>query len=138
MYNKDSRDNMDYKELIESALSVLDRSYSVYSKYKVAAAVEMDDGSVYNGVNIENASYGLTICAERSAIANAITNGDSRKINKIAIVNPDSYPFPCGACRQFISEFTKDAEIIVAKSTKDYKVYNIKDLLPESFSLDDK
>ncbi len=129
---------MDYKELIESALSVLDRSYSVYSKYKVAAAVEMDDGSVYNGVNIENASYGLTICAERSAIANAITNGDSRKINKIAIVNPDSYPFPCGACRQFISEFTKDAEIIVAKSTKDYKVYNIKDLLPESFSLDDK
>lgn len=87
---------MEYKELVESALSVLDRSYSVYSKYKVAAAVEMDDGSVYNGVNIENASYGLTICAERSAIANAITNGDSRKISKIAIVNPDSYPFPCG------------------------------------------
>lgn len=129
---------MDYKELIESALNVLDRSYSVYSKYKVAAAVEMDDGSVFNGVNIENASYGLTICAERSAIANAITNGDSRKINKIAIVNPDSYPFPCGACRQFISEFTKDAEIIVARNTGDYKVYNIKDLLPESFSLDDK
>ena len=129
---------MDYKELIESALSVLDRSYSIYSKYKVAAAVEMDDGSVYNGVNIENASYGLTICAERSAIANAITNGDSRKIDKIAIVNPDSYPFPCGACRQFISEFTKDAEIIVARSTDDYKVYNIKDLLPASFSLDDK
>lgn len=129
---------MDYKELIESALSVLDRSYSVYSKYKVAAAVEMDDGSVYNGVNIENASYGLTICAERSAIANAITNGDSRKIDKIAVVNPDSYPFPCGACRQFISEFTKDAEIIVARNMDDYKVYNIKDLLPASFSLDDK
>lgn len=129
---------MEYKELVESALSVLDRSYSVYSKYKVAAAVEMDDGSVYNGVNIENASYGLTICAEQSAIANAITNGDSRKISKIAIVNPDSYPFPCGACRQFISEFTKDAKIIVARNTSDYKVYNIKDLLPASFSLDDK
>lgn len=129
---------MEYKELVESALSVLDRSYSVYSKYKVAAAVEMDDGSVYNGVNIENASYGLTICAEQSAIANAITNGDSRKINKIAIVNPDSYPFPCGACRQFISEFTKDTKIIVARNTGDYKVYNIKDLLPASFSLDDK
>ncbi len=129
---------MEYKELVESALSVLDRSYSVYSKYKVAAAVEMDDGSVYNGVNIENASYGLTICAEQSAIANAITKGDSRKINKIAIVNPDSYPFPCGACRQFISEFTKDAKIIVARNTCDYKVYNIKDLLPASFSLDDK
>lgn len=129
---------MEYKELVESALSVLDRSYSVYSKYKVAAAVEMDDGSVYNGVNIENASYGLTICAEQSAIANAITNGGSRKINKIAIVNPDSYPFPCGACRQFISEFTKDAKIIVAMNTGDYKVYNIKDLLPASFSLDDK
>lgn len=129
---------MEYKELVESALSVLDRSYSVYSKYKVAAAVEMDDGSVYNGVNIENASYGLTICAEQSAIANAITNGDSRKISKIAIVNPDSYPFPCGACRQFISEFTKYAKIIVARNTGDYKVYNIKDLLPASFSLDDK
>lgn len=129
---------MEYKELIESALSVLDRSYSKYSKFKVAAAVEMDDGSVYNGVNIENASYGLTICAERSAIANAITNGDSRKINKIAIVNTDSYSLPCGACRQFISEFTKDAKIIVAKNTGDYKVYNIKDLLPASFSLDDK
>ena len=129
---------MEYKELVESALSVLDRSYSVYSKYKVAAAVEMDDGSVFNGVNIENASYGLTICAERSAIANAITNGDSRKIDKIAIVNPDSYPYPCGACRQVISEFTKDAEIIVARNTGDYKLYNIKDLLPASFSLDDK
>lgn len=129
---------MEYKELVESALSVLDRSYSVYSKYKVAAAVEMDDGSVYNGVNIENASYGLTICAEQSAIANAITNGDSRKISKIAIINPDSYPFPCGACRQFISEFTKDAKIIVARNTGDYKVYNIKDLLPASFSLYDK
>lgn len=128
---------MDNKKLIESALSVLDRSYSIYSKYKVAAAVEMADGTVYKGVNIENASYGLTICAERSAIANAITNGDSRTIKKVAIINKDSYPFPCGACRQFISEFTKDADIIVAKSSDDYKVFNIKDLLPESFSLDD-
>lgn len=129
---------MDNKKLVESALSVLDKSYSVYSKYKVAAAVEMDDGTVYNGVNIENASYGLTICAEQSAIANAITNGNSRKINKIAIVNLDSYPFPCGACRQIISEFAKDARIIVARNVGDYKVYNIKDLLPQTFSLDDK
>lgn len=129
---------MDAKKLIESALSVLDRSYSKYSKFKVAAAVEMSDGSIYNGVNVENASYGLSICAERSAIVNAISNGDSRNITKIAIVNKDSYPYPCGACRQFISEFNSDCEIIVAKSTEDYKVYKLKELLPEVFSLDDK
>lgn len=129
---------MDAKKLIESALSVLDRSYSKYSKFKVAAAVEMSDGSIYNGVNVENASYGLSICAERSAIVNAISNGDSRNIKKIAIINKDSYPYPCGACRQFISEFNSDTEIIVAKSTEDYKVYKLKELLPEVFSLDDK
>lgn len=128
---------MDTKGLIESALKVLDRSYSKYSKFKVAAAVEMDDGNVYTGVNIENASYGLTICAERSAIANAIVSSDSRSIKRIAIVNMDVYPVPCGSCRQFISEFTKDCEIIVAKDVNDYKIYNIKDLLPESFSLDE-
>lgn len=128
---------MDTKGLIESALKVLDRSYSKYSKFKVAAAVEMDDGNVYTGVNIENASYGLTICAERSAIANAIVSSDSRSIKRIAIVNMDVYPMPCGACRQSIMEFTKDCEIIVAKDVNDYKIYNIKDLLPESFSLDE-
>lgn len=129
---------MDAKKLIESAQSVLDKSYSKYSKFKVAAAVEMSDGSIYNGVNVENASYGLSICAERSAIVNAISNGDSRNIKKIAIINKDSYPYPCGACRQFISEFNSDCEIIVAKSTEDYKVYKLKELLPEVFSLDDK
>lgn len=128
---------MDTKGLIESALKVLDKSYSKYSNFKVAAAVEMDDGNVYTGVNIENASYGLTLCAERSAIANAIVSSDSRSIKRIAIVNKDVYPMPCGACRQFIIEFTKDCEIIVAKDVNDYKVYNIKDLLPESFSLDE-
>lgn len=128
---------MDTKGLIESALKVLDRSYSKYSKFKVAAPVEMDDGNVYTGVNIENASYGLTICAERSAISNAIVSSDSRSIKRIAIVNMDVYPMPCGACRQFIREFTKDCEIIVAKDVNDYKIYNIKDLLPESFSLDE-
>lgn len=129
---------MEIKELINSALSVIDRSYSEYSKFKVAAAVEMTDGSVYNGVNVENASYGLTICAERSAVVNAISNGNSRSIRKIAIVNRDSYPYPCGACRQFIHEFSDDCEIIVARSVEDYKLYNIKELLPEVFNLDDK
>ena len=129
---------MEIKELINSALSVIDRSYSEYSKFKVAAAVEMTDGSIYNGVNVENASYGLTICAERSAVVNAISNGNSRSIRKIAIVNRDSYPYPCGACRQFIHEFSDDCEIIVARSVEDYKLYNIKELLPEVFNLDDK
>lgn len=129
---------MEIRELIKSALSVRDRSYSKYSKFKVAAAVEMEDGSVYNGVNVENASYGLTICAERAAIVNAISNGDSKTIKKIAILNEDSYPYPCGACRQFIYEFSNDCEIIVAKNTEDYKVYNIKELLPEVFILNDK
>lgn len=129
---------MEIKELINSALSVIDRSYSEYSEFKVAAAVEMADGSVYNGVNVENASYGLTICAERSAVVNAISNGNSRSIRKIAIVNKDSYPYPCGACRQFIHEFSDDCEIIVARSVEDYKLYNIKELLPEVFNLDDK
>lgn len=129
---------MEIKELINLALSVRDRSYSKYSQFKVAAAVEMDDGSVYKGVNVENASYGLTICAERSAIVNAISNGNSRTIKRIVILNEDSYPYPCGACRQVIHEFSNDCEVIVAKSIDDYKVYNIKELLPEVFILDDK
>lgn len=128
---------MSREELINIALSNINRSYSKYSKFKVSAAVEMDDGTVYKGVNVENASYGMTICAERAAIVNAISNGDSKKIIRIAIVSEESYPYPCGACRQFIREFTDDCEVIVAKNAEDYIIYDIKELLPEVFTLDE-
>ncbi|HAE22237.1 MAG TPA: cytidine deaminase [Spirochaetaceae bacterium] len=97
---------MDTKKLLELAGVAAERSYSPYSKFRVGAALLCEDGSVVCGANVENRSYGLAICAERSAIVSAIAQG-KKKYRALAVSCPDaSYPVsPCGACRQFISEF---------------------------------
>jgi cytidine deaminase len=97
---------MDAEKLFELANQAATRSYSPYSKFRVGAALLCEDGSVVTGANIENRSFGLTICAERSAIVSALAQG-KKGFSAIAIACPDaSYPVsPCGACRQFISEF---------------------------------
>lgn len=94
------------EELFGRALAAAANSYSPYSKFRVGAAILCDDGSIVTGANIENRSYGLTICAERSALASAVSSG-RKGFRAIAIATPDSsYPVsPCGACRQVISEF---------------------------------
>lgn len=125
-----------YKELIEKAIEARDNSYSPYSKFKVGAAVATASGKIYSGCNVESASYGATVCAERVAACKAVSEGD-RDIKAIAIVGSSNYTFPCGICRQFLVEFGEDIEVIVANSSDDFKVCSLKELLPHSFGPSD-
>lgn len=127
---------MENKKLIKMALEAKDKAYVPYSKYHVGAAVLMEDGKVYDGCNIEIASYSPTICAERTAIFKAISEG-SIGIEKIAVVGDSEWTYPCGVCRQVIREFGKDAKILIAKSEDDYKEYDLDELLPHSFGPED-
>ena len=107
---------LNYKLLLEKAYEGRKNAYAPYSKFKVGAAVLMENGKIYTGCNIENASYGATNCAERTAIFKAISEGN-RKICAIAIVGADDeYTYPCGICRQVIAEFAdENTEIILGK-----------------------
>lgn len=127
--------NMDNKELINLAYYAMERAYSPYSKFKVGAAV-YGDGKVYTGCNIENASYGATICAERCAISKGVSEG-CLKFEKIAIVST-SHDFtpPCGICRQVINEFMPDG-IVVLTNDKEIKEFTVSELLPAGFSQTD-
>ena len=125
------------EELKEKALSVLSNAYAPYSGVRVAAAVEAEDGSVFLGVNVENASLGLTICAERSAIAAMVTAG-RRKVKKIVIVSSTPEPLPpCGACRQVLAEFGDEDTIVASFSAKTGKhyVWTLKELAPYMASI---
>jgi cytidine deaminase len=129
---------MDYRDLINKAVEARQNAYSPYSRFKVGAALLTGDGKVYTGVNIENASYGLTVCAERTAIFKAISEG-VRKIKALAVAcDTDAYgsAFPCGACRQVMAEFLdNEADIIISINKDEYKVYKLKELLPHAFKL---
>jgi cytidine deaminase len=127
--------NTKYTEIIKLSVESLKNSYSPYSKFKVGAAILTNKGNIYNGSNIESESFSLTLCAERVAFAKAISNGD-KKIKAIAIATSvKNYVFPCGACRQFMNEFSDDLDIILVKSLRNYKIFKLKDLLPKVFSL---
>lgn len=119
------------QQLVEAAQIALQHAYAPYSKYKVGAAVLTDKG-IFSGVNIENASYGLTICAERSAVAAAISNG-ARNILGIAIAVESGIPSPCGACRQVLREFGKSYPVYLVAEDKTVKETSVKELLPDSF-----
>jgi len=128
---------MIYEELMKKAIEVSKNSYSPYSKFGVGACLETEDGSIYTGCNFENASYGLSICAERNAIGSAIAAG-KKIIKAIAIYSPNQDNcVPCGACRQVMHEFcNSDEELdIILKNGDELKIYTLAQLLPESFSL---
>lgn len=130
-------ENMDVKKLIEKAIEAREFAYVPYSNFKVGAALLSKKGKVYTGCNIESASYTPTICAERTAITKAVSEGD-REIEAIAIVGDlENFTYPCGVCRQVIREFGKDATLIIAKNRDEYKTYKLKDLLPYSFGPED-
>ena len=121
------------QKLIQAAIEMRKQSYSPYSNFAVGAAVLSNDGYIYGGCNIENASYGLTNCAERTAIFNAVSDG-KRNISAIAVVADTDRPCsPCGACRQVIGEF-KIPCIIMANLKGEYKEVTLEELLPFSFS----
>jgi cytidine deaminase len=118
------------KELLKEAKLVLKNSYSPYSQFTVGAAVLTEDGKIFTGVNIENASYSLTICAERVAVFKAISSGHS-SFTDLAIVSSTEKPtFPCGACRQVLLEFSPQIKIHLQGSEK---VFRLTDLLPHAF-----
>lgn len=137
---------MDYSDLIKTAINMQNFSYAPYSHFHVGAALLAENGKVYTGCNVENAAYGPSNCAERTAIFKAVSEGD-KEFSAIAIVggpeDKDGKPTiedfcpPCGVCRQVMSEFCKkDFVIILAKSPEEYKTFTLGQLLPESFSLD--
>lgn len=127
---------MNYEILMKKAEEVSKNAYSKFSKFTVGACVLTKNGKYFTGCNIENSSYGLTICAERNAIANAVANGETG-LSAIGIYSPNMENcLPCGACRQVIFEFQKDEEIEVVTKTKDgLKIYKINELLPYGFKL---
>ena len=120
-----------YSKLLDIAKKISANSYSPYSKFKVGCAVLCSNGEIFTGTNVENASYGLSVCAERTAVFNALSNGN-KKIEAVAVYSPLKDVAPCGACRQVIYEFTKNADIIY-NSSKGMKITNINNLLPDSF-----
>ncbi|MDI3478789.1 MAG: cytidine deaminase [Thermoanaerobacterium sp.] len=130
---------MDYQELLEKAKEAREMAYAPYSHFKVGACVITDNGNTYKGCNIENSSYGLTNCAERTALFNAYSNGD-RKIKAIAVVADTDGPVsPCGSCRQVMYELGgEDLTVILGNMNGDYVVKKAKDLLPYAFSLSDE
>lgn len=124
---------MDILELIRAATKAKEKSYSPYSGFRVGAALLADDGAVTEGTNIENISYGLTICAERTAAFKAHLEG-RKKFTAIAI-NSDSKEIisPCGACRQVLIELCGNIDVIMSNSDGEYKIMKMSELLPLAF-----
>ena len=126
------------EELMMLAKEVSGNAYCPYSCFPVGACTLFENGKYYLGANIENSSYGLSLCAERNAISTAIANGEKSKLVKIAIYSPkSSLCFPCGACRQWIQEFAQgyNTEIILENDNSEINSYYINDILPYSFKL---
>ena len=136
------RGNMREK-LIQAALKARENAYVPYSHYQVGAALLTEEGEILQGCNVENASYGATCCAERTAVFKAVSEG-KKHFRAIAITGgiqgkePEDYAYPCGICRQVLSEFAgKDGlKVIVAKSISEYQEFSLGELLPHSFGGD--
>ena len=128
------------EKLIKKAIEMLNFSYAPYSNFHVGAALLTSEGEIYTGCNIENAAYGPSNCAERTAIFKAVSEG-KKEFKAIAVVGGkngkiENFCPPCGVCRQVLAEFCKkEFEIVLAKSTNEYKIMTLEQLLPESFSL---
>ena len=126
---------MSEHELMQKAIEMLDRAYIPYSHFPVGAALECEDGTVYTGCNIENAAFPCTICAERTAMFKAISEGH-RSFHRIVIAGKsEDFCVPCGSCRQCLSEFNDgELEILCCKADGRYVSYRLKELLPYTFN----
>ena len=121
--------------LVEAATIARERAYAPYSHFKVGAALEADDGTIVTGCNVENASYGLTICAERVAVGRGVAEGQRRFIRVAVVTDVETLTPPCGACRQVLWEFAPDADVVLANLRGDTATYRMRDLLPHAFDL---
>ena len=121
------------QELVERAFSMLEQAYCPYSGFPVGAALECDDGTVYTGCNVENAAYGSTICAERTALVKAVSEG-KRSFVRLAIAgNSEDCCWPCGACRQMLYEFAPELKVLAARKDHSYEETTLSELLPHGF-----
>ena len=126
---------MTKQELVSKAKAASQNAYAPYSHFRVGAALECGDGSVYTGCNVENAAYGLAICAERTAMVKAVSEG-RRDFCRLGIYCADTEEFgmPCGQCRQFMAEFNLDMEVIIGRPDGETQTYLVRDLLPQAFT----
>ena len=123
---------MTHDELITCAMTARERAYAPYSHFKVGAALIGKSGRVYTGCNVENAAYGPSICAERTAVVKAVSDGE-REFEAIAVVTENGIS-PCGTCRQVMMEFAPDMTVIIADIQGNARVTVVHDLLPDSFT----
>ena len=131
---------MKFEQLLETAAKAAENAYAPYSNFKVGAALLCADGEVFTGCNVENASYGLTNCAERTAIFSAVATGRRDFVSMAIVADGKSVPYPCGACRQVLSEFCREEFSVYVANTgqlENYEVACLTDLLPHRFKLID-
>ena len=122
------------QELVELAFTMLERSYVPYSHFPVGAALECADGTVFTGCNVENAAYGSTICAERTALVKAVSEGHRDDFTRLAVVgNSTDYCWPCGACRQMLYEFAPELRVLAARGDGSFQTVPLSRLLPHGF-----
>lgn len=122
-------------ELMDRAHKAMQASYSPYSRFRVGAALLCRSGQVFEGANVENSSYGLTVCAERIAVFKAVTAGEREFIAIAVAGDGEGFTYPCGACLQVLAEFAPGIKIIVADENNDCQELYLKDLLPQAFGL---
>ena len=128
---------MDYKELYRLADAVKENAYAPFSDFRVGAALLTGSDRVYTGVNVENSSYGGTICAERTAFVKAISEGE-REFRALAVASSGGEALPCGICRQFMYEFEPELDVITGEDEENLRVQKLSDLLPGGFRLEKK
>lgn len=128
---------MEYGELYKIAESMVPKAYAPYSKFHVGAALLTQSGEVFTGVNVENSSFGATICAERTAIVKAVSEGH-KEFKAIAIASSGGEAYPCGICRQFLFEFGDDIDIITSEDGQQLDITKITELLLHGFRLEGK
>lgn len=124
---------MAHEALKAAAVSMLDRAYAPYSRFPVGAALECEDGTVFTGCNVENAAYPAGICAERSAVSHAVSQGHTRFRRIVIAGRGHDFCVPCGICRQVLREFSPDLEIICLNGAGDARTFALAELLPHSF-----
>lgn len=121
-------------KLLCAAKNAMSSAYAPYSGYKVGAAVLGKSGEIYTGCNVENASYGATICAERNAICHGVACGE-REFSAVAVVSSGDIPYPCGICLQMLCELAGDAEVVLESCDGRVELTSIKELIPKGFKL---
>ncbi|MFZ1292184.1 MAG: cytidine deaminase [Melioribacteraceae bacterium] len=126
---------MTYSELIQIANEAKLKAYAPYSKFRVGAALLSENGEVYTGVNVENSSYGLTNCAERTAVFKAVSEGESKFKTIVITSDAEDFISPCGACRQVLMEICgKNLEVVMTNRNNEIRILTLEELLPNSFN----